>query len=76
MSPLIPRRNRDVLRAAQTEANDALRISVEGLHAEVLQTGIANKNRTETHRIALRMMHWQDRNHFAENFRRALGEAR
>lgn len=76
MSPLIPRRRLEPLRDAQSEADAALRQSVGGLHAEVIQTEQANERRAETQRIAQRMMHWQERNHFAENFRRALGEAR
>lgn len=76
MSPLIPRRHREPLRAAQAEADAALRASVDHLHSEVLQAEITEGRRAETLRIAQRMLIWQRRNHFADNFRRALGEAR
>jgi hypothetical protein len=76
MTPLIPRRHRETLRAAQAEADAALRSSVDSLHSEVVQAETTEGRRQETQRIADRMLHWQHRNHFAENFRRELGEAR
>lgn len=72
----IPRRRREPIEKQQRQADAALRETVNGLHAEVVQLQTVQQRTPVALELGRRFLGHQERNHFGSNMARIMGEPR